>query len=136
MGPRAAGDWSSSSADRRRGLARAEQGRPALGVGLGEVGAAGDGWTTTECAVGPVVVRPVQPGIKGGPAGLFAPIEPPVGPALDQGAVEPLDLAVGLGPVGPGVLGGDAELLADLAPAVAAIAAAIVGQDPLDDHAA
>jgi hypothetical protein len=34
------------------------------------------------------------------------------------------------------VLGGDAELLAALVPAVAAIAGAVVGQDPLDDHAA
>jgi hypothetical protein len=46
--------------------------RPDLDVGLGEVGAAGDGRTTTECAVGPVVVIPVQPGRERGPAGVFA----------------------------------------------------------------
>ena len=86
--------------------------------------------------MGPVVVIPVQPRSKGGPAGLLAGIPPPVGPALDQGAVESLDLAVSLGPIGPGPLVGDPELLADLAPLVAAVAAAVVGQHPLDDHPA
>jgi hypothetical protein len=43
-----------------------------LDVRLGEVGAAGDGWTASESAVGPMVVIPVQPGSEGGPAGRFA----------------------------------------------------------------
>jgi hypothetical protein len=109
--------------------------RVVLGVRLGEVGAAGDRWTTSECAVGPVVVIPVQPGCEGGPAGSFADVQPPVGPALDQGAVEPLDLAVGLRPIRPGRPGSDVELLAGLVPELAVVTAAVVGQDPLDDDA-
>jgi hypothetical protein len=81
------------------------------------------------------VVIPVQPRSKSGSAGVFAGVQPPVGPAVRQGAVQPLDLAVGLGPVGAGALGGDAQLLAGLAPSVAAVAAAVVGQDPLDGDA-
>ena len=73
---------------------------------------------------------------EGGPAGRFCGIELPIGPTLNQGAVEALDLAVGLGAVGAGALGSDGQLLADLAPAVAAVAAAVVGQDPLDAHPA
>ena len=37
-------------------------------------------------------------------------VEAGVGPAVGQGAVEPLDFAVGLWPVGPGLLWGDAEI--------------------------
>jgi hypothetical protein len=80
-----------------------------------------------------MVVIPVQPGREGGPAGLLAAIQLPIGPALDQGAVEPLDLAVELGPIGSGPLVGDPQLLADLAPPPAAVAAAVeflIGVEP------
>ncbi len=56
--------------EHRAARAASSSGEPA--VRLGEVGAAGDGWTTAECAVGPVVVIPVQPGADCGPAGSFA----------------------------------------------------------------
>src|SRR5512132_2773962 len=70
---------------------------------------------------------PVQPGSEGGPAASFAAIEPPVGSALGQGAVEPLDLAVSLGTIGSGPLVDDGQLLAGRGPELAAVAAAVVG---------
>jgi hypothetical protein len=65
-----------------------------LGVRLGEVGAAGDGWTISKCGVGPMVVIPVQPGAEGGPAGSFCGIEPPKAQwtsprEVDTGAMRP-----------------------------------------------
>src|SRR3954469_12582786 len=50
------------------------------------------------------MVVPVQEVRVGGGALGFAGIRAGVGPFLEQGTVEPLDLAVGLRPVGPGPL--------------------------------
>lgn len=54
-----------------------------------------------------------------------------VGPAVGQGAVEALDLAVGLRAVGAGVLGLDAQLLAGGLPGLGAVGRTVVGQDSL-----
>jgi hypothetical protein len=51
-------------------------------------------------------------------------------------AVEAFDLPVGLGPVGAGLLGDNAELGADITPQVRAVAAAVVGENSLNDHPA
>ena len=45
------------------------------------------------------------------------------------------DLAVGLRPVGPGLLVVDVQVLALLRPELAAVAAAVVGQHPLNGDA-
>ncbi len=50
--------------------------------------------------------------------------------------MEALDLPVGLWPVGPGLLRLDAQLFAGVAPQVRLVAAAVVGQDPLDGDTA
>src|SRR5690242_14870422 len=81
------------------------------------------------------MVVPVQEiRIGGDPLGL-AGIGAGVGPLLEQGAVEPLDLAVGLRPIGPRPLvrdlvaeGGGEQL--------GAVGRAIVGEHPLDGDAA
>ena len=49
-----------------------------------------------------VVIVGVEPGGERGAAFGFGPVGAGVGPFLEQGAVEPFDLAVGLWPVGPG----------------------------------
>ena len=54
-----------------------------------------------------------------------------VGPAVGQGAVEALDLAVGLGAVGAGVPGLDAQLLTGGLPGLGAVGRTVVGQDSL-----
>ena len=53
-------------------------------------------------------------------------------PLLEQRPDEPLSLAVGLGPIRPGEPMTDAELVAGRREVVTSIAAAVVGQDPLD----
>jgi hypothetical protein len=53
---------------------------------------------------GAVYVVPVDPGRQGAVAGGVGAVQPPIGPLLQQGAVEPLDFAVGLRPVGSGGL--------------------------------
>ena len=59
-----------------------------------------------------------------------------VGPFVDQGAVESFDFAVGGGVVGLGAGVGDAQFVASVLPCVAAVAVAVVGQDPFDCDAA
>src|SRR4051812_22624017 len=75
------------------------------------------------------MVVPVQEGRIGGDALGFAGIRAGVGPFLERGAVEPLDLAVGLRPIRPGPLvrdrvaeGGGEQLRA--------VGRAVVGQHP------
>jgi hypothetical protein len=48
-----------------------------------------------------VIVEPQPPGEGPAAFGVGA-VQPPVGPLIEQGLVEPLDLAVGLGPVAAG----------------------------------
>lgn len=52
-----------------------------------------------------------------------------VGPAVDQRAVEPRALAVGLGPVGPGPFVCDVRLWARVPPGLGQVAGAVVRQD-------
>src|SRR5947199_3486348 len=59
-----------------------------------------------------------------------------VGPLLEQGAMEALDLAVGLGPVGTAVLVDDAAVGQGLVEQPTPVAEAVVAQDTLDNHPA
>jgi hypothetical protein len=77
----------------------------------------------------------VEPGWQGGPAGLFAGVEPLVGPFVEQGSVESLRLAVGLGPVGPGPSVGDGRA-EGVGEGVRAVAGSVVGEDLFDGDAA
>src|SRR5690606_24870399 len=58
------------------------------------------------------------------------------GPAVGEGAVEALDLAVGLRSVGAGLLRPDAELGAGVPPGVGLVGRSVVRQDALDGDAA
>src|SRR3954453_503763 len=107
-----------------------------LAVLLGQVGQAGDGRVVADRGVGPVMVVLVQPGRQGLSTGWLAEEHPGEGPAVGQGAVEALDLAVGLRPVGPGALGLDAQLGAGGAPGVGAVCRAVVAQHAFDGDAA
>ena len=82
-----------------------------------------------------VIVEP-QPAGEGSMAFGVGVIEPGVGPLLQQGAVEPLDLAVGLGPIGPGPLEPDPQPSGRLSKGQRlGVGLGVVGQHPLDDHA-
>ena len=67
----------------------------------------------------------VEPGWQGGAPALFAGVEPLVGPFVEQGAVEPFRLPVGLWPVGSGAQVGDAERGQGVAPGVGAVAGSV-----------
>jgi len=82
-----------------------------------------------------VVVVLVDPCWQSGEPGGFGVVELLEGPALGEGSMEPLDLAVGLPPVEAGLLRGDAQLQPGVAPQVGLVAAAVVGETPLDGHA-
>ena len=75
-----------------------------------------------------VMIVEVQPARKGGGASRLAAVDADVGPLLEQGAVEALDLAVGLGVVGPGAARPDASGQAGPLEGVAAVARAVVGE--------
>src|SRR3954447_10639230 len=81
------------------------------------------------------MVVEVQPAGQGPGPGGFGGVDADVGPLDEQGAVEPLDLAVGLGPVGPGPLVPDAVCGAGRGPLSGPVAGPVVGQDPLDGDA-
>ncbi len=78
-----------------------------------------------ECGVSAVIVVGVEPVWQGGAALGFGGVGLGVGPFVREGAVEPFDLAVGLGPVGPGALVGDGQLDAGSGPRLRAVARAI-----------
>src|SRR5215218_2257362 len=81
------------------------------------------------------MVVEVQPAGQGaGPGGLGG-VDPDVGPFDEQCAVEPFDLAVGLGPVGPGPLVPHAVRGAGRGPLPGPVAGPVVGQDPFDGDA-
>src|SRR2546430_11740409 len=80
------------------------------------------------------MVVAMEPASKcAGAVGLSA-VGPDVGPLLEQGAMETLDLAVGLGPVGPAVLVDDAAFGKRVVEQSTPVGEGIVGQDPLDHH--
>ena len=66
-----------------------------------EVGNTADRRVAAEGVVAAVMIVAVQPARKGGGASRLAAVDADVGPLLEEGAVEALDLAVGLGMVGP-----------------------------------
>jgi hypothetical protein len=82
-----------------------------------------------------VIVEP-QPSGESLTTLVVGAVQPPIGPLIEQGLVEPLDLAVGLGsvaarppkpdPQASGRLGEDHRL---------GVGLGVVGQDPLDGHA-
>ena len=103
-----------------------------LVVHAGEVVPDGGGWCVpVERAVGSVVIVVVEESSVGVLALLFAGPGADVGPFLEEGAVEAFDFAVGLGPVGAGFLDLRAGAFAGFVPGAAAVAAAVVGDDPL-----
>jgi hypothetical protein len=60
-------------------------------------------------------------------------VGPQIGPFVEQGAVEALDLAVGLRPVGARELAGRTQVGKGLLPGEAfAVGPGVVGQDPVD----
>ena len=59
-------------------------------------GNAAGGWVSAECVVAAVMIVGVQPVGERGTAVGLRPVRAGVGPFLEQGAVEPFDLAVGL----------------------------------------
>src|SRR5690349_8445786 len=73
--------------------------RHALGVLTCEVGDAAGGWVACECGVSAVMVVGVQPVWQGSAAFGVGAVGLGVGPFVEQGAVEPLHLAIGLRPV-------------------------------------
>src|SRR5699024_6833002 len=108
---------------------------PGLGVVPTEVGYAAGWWVALQRGVAAVMIIGVEEGGELCEALGFAGVGARVGPFLFQGAVEPLDLAVGLGPVGAGAFVRD--LLAQgggegLGP----VGGPVVGQHPFDDDPA
>src|SRR5699024_907822 len=106
-----------------------------LGVVPTEVGYAAGWWVALQRGVAAVMIIGVEEGGELCEALGFAGVGARVGPFLFQGAVEPLDLAVGLGPVGAGAVVRD--LLAQgggggLGP----VGGPVVGQHPFDDDPA
>jgi len=105
-----------------------------LGVFLREVGDAAGGWTA-DGGVHAVMVVAMEPAGKSAGAVGLAGVGAGVGPFVEQGAVEALDLAVGLGPVGPAVLVDDAVLGEGGVEEAAPVGEVVVGQDAFDDDA-
>ena len=59
-----------------------------LGVIAGEVVDAADRWPAPERGVSAVMVIPMNPGLQGTVAGGVGAVRPPIGPLLQQGAVD------------------------------------------------
>jgi hypothetical protein len=79
-----------------------------------------------------VIVGP-QPVAEGATALEVGAIQPPIGPLLEQGLVEPLDLAVGLGAISASPFEGDAEAGSGLGDQDRlGVGLGVIGQDPLD----
>jgi hypothetical protein len=120
---------------RARGVERQQLRWLALGVVAREVVDAADGWPATEGGVGAVHVVPVDPARQGMVAGGVGPVQPLIGPLLEQGPVEPLHLPIGLWPIGSGALVVDAGVGQRGSEQAAAVADAVVGQHPGDGDA-
>src|SRR5699024_5666971 len=72
-----------------------------------------------------------QPSGERLPLLALRPVGASVGPFLDQGPIEPLDLAVGLGPVGVGAFVFDSLAGEQVPPDMGLVAGPVVGQYPL-----
>ena len=82
-----------------------------------------------------MVVVLVEPAGEGVTALMLTVVAPRVRLTVGHGAVEALDLAVGLWPVRTGPLRGDRQGLAGVAPQVRPVGTAVVRKDPLDGDA-
>ncbi|GAA4932611.1 hypothetical protein GCM10023224_11020 [Streptomonospora halophila] len=100
-----------------------------------ELGTPADGSAAADPGRGPVIVGPVQKARVGGLAVLAAGVGPRIGPLPEQSAVEPLDLAVGLGPLGTGPARMDSQFAAGGLPGGLGIGPGVIGQHPLHRHA-
>jgi hypothetical protein len=96
-----------------------------LGVMSRQVVESADGWAVDR-GVDAVVIVEVEPARQGGPSDGFGVVAEGVGPPVGQGAVEPLQLAVGLRSVGPRAFVSDAQPQAGVAPGERAVAGAVV----------
>jgi hypothetical protein len=82
----------------------------------------------------PEIVEP-QPASQGAATFGVAAVQPGVGPLIQQGLVEPLDLAIGLGPVAAGALAPDPQPSRGLGKQHrVGVGLGVVGQDSLDPH--
>src|SRR5829696_3025392 len=99
-----------------------------LGVVTREVVDAADGWPAAEGGMGSVMVVPMGPGLQGTVAGGVGAVQPPIGPLLQQGPVEPLYLAVRLWSVGTSALVAHAGVGQRRREQPAAVADPVVGQ--------
>jgi hypothetical protein len=83
--------------------------------------------------VGAVVIVEMEPPLERLGALCVGAVDPDVGPLFEEGAVEALNLPVGLRSAGSGErVGGSGECLSE---GIASIARAVVGQDPFDADA-
>ena len=105
-----------------------------LAVIFREVGDTADRRAATEGAVPAVMIVEVPPAVEGSGACGVAAVGADVGPFLEQGAVEALDLAVGLGVVGPGAAVPDAGREAGAREGHAAVGRAAVGEHGMHGH--
>jgi hypothetical protein len=108
----------------------------ALVVGVRGVVDAADGWLAAERGMSAVMVVQMEPVVQGSGAFAVGSVGAHIGPFGQQGAVEALDLAVGLGPVGAGEALDRSEVGDDLLElAAVAVGEGVVGQHPLDGDA-
>jgi transposase-like protein len=107
----------------------------ALGVVTRKVVNAADGWPAAEGGVGSVMVVPMDPRLQGSVAGGVGAVQPPIGPLLQQGPVEPLHLPIGLRPIGTRPLVAYAGVGQRGPEQSAAVADPVVGQHPGDGDA-
>ena len=82
-----------------------------------------------------MLVVVVQPTVQFAPSLGLRGVAAGVGPTVSQGAVEPLDLPIGLRTIRTGPLVPDTELGAGVSPQVRPIIPAVVLEDPLDGDA-
>lgn len=108
---------------------------PRLAVLTRQVGYAVCRCGAFECGVAAVVIVGVEEVGEGRDAFALAGVGAGVGPFLLQGAVEPLDLAVGLRPVGAGPLVLDPVLGQQVPEHPRAVAGPVVGHHPLGGDA-
>ena len=99
-----------------------------LAVIFREVGDTADRRVAAEGGVTAVMIVAVQPERKGGGTSRLAAVDADIGPLLEEGTVEALDLAVGLGVVGPCAATAHAGGEARARERGAAISGAVVGE--------
>jgi hypothetical protein len=104
-------------------------------VSAGEVHDATHGWVASESGVRAVVVVGVEPAREGQSAVFLPSVGTSVGPLLQKGSVEALDLSVGLGSVGTAVTMADVGGGERFVEQASLVREGVVGENALDDHA-